>query len=79
MTITVAASGRGELVNACRDYEGIEGTDDRGLDLPLVTLRATSEGRMAEVVCFRNPDFERQGPRKRLLDQPMAWHRETRR
>ena len=55
-----------------------EGTDHRGIDLPLITLKVTADGRSAEMVCFMNPDFQGEGPRKRLLDQLMAWFRETR-
>jgi len=55
-----------------------EGTDHRGIDLPLITLKVTADGRSAEMVCFMNPDFQRDGPRKRLLDQLLTWFRETR-
>src|SRR5438477_588097 len=55
-----------------------EGTDHRGIDLPLITLKVTADGRSADMVCFMNPDFQREGPRKRLLDRLMTWFRETR-
>src|SRR5688572_2810267 len=80
MTITVAASGVGELTNVCRVYDGplrrktrrltgrevgelrallrqadvfgkvSEGTDQRGIDLPLITLKVVADGRTTEVV-----------------------------
>jgi len=55
-----------------------EGTDHRGIDLPLITLKVTADGRSAEMVCFMNPDFQRAGPRKKLLDHLMTLFRETR-
>ena len=54
-----------------------EGRDGRGLDLPLITLRVETVGRTVEVVCFENSDFEKDGPRKRLLDRLLSWFRET--
>jgi len=55
-----------------------EGTDHRGLDLPLITLTVAADGRTTEMVCFMNPDFQREGPRKALLDRLMRSFRETR-
>jgi hypothetical protein len=55
-----------------------EGTDHRGIDLPLITLKATADGRTTEVVCYMNPAFQREGHRKRLLDHLMTLYRETR-
>jgi hypothetical protein len=55
-----------------------EGSDGRGMDLPLVTLKVTVDGRTTEMVCFMNPDFQSEGPRKAFLDRLMRWFRETR-
>lgn len=47
------------------------GQDDRGLDLPLITLGINTDNSAVALVCSRNPTFDA-GPRKELLDRLMA-------